>query len=207
MSENVKEKLLIEPHYLPCFSWMKLAGDYKSIYFSNNENYVKASYRNRCHVLSPNGILTMSIPVKKSKEERNKMGTIKISYDFDWQKNHWMTLMSSYRRSPYFEFFEDNFAPFYQKKYELLIEMNYELIKLLFKITNIHCEIIFTDDYIEPGTEGFDDYRNMIIPTTKSLKFNQPNYIQVFSDRFNFFEDLSIADMIFNKGKINFNAI
>ncbi|MFI5171162.1 MAG: WbqC family protein [Chitinophagales bacterium] len=173
MSENVKKNLLIEPHYLPSFSWMKLIAGYDIIYLDISENYIKASYRNRCIISGPNGLLNLSIPVKKNRNERNKTGTIAIDNSFSWQKNHWMTLTSCYRRSPYFEFFEDMFSPIYLKKYQRLIDIDLDLINLLFKLTEIKSEIRFTDSYIEPGTGGFDDFRDKIYPgTINPLKLN-----------------------------------
>ena len=204
MSEKAPNSLLIEPHYLPSISWILKVASYDTVYLDVSSNYVKASYRNRCKVLSPNGVLTLSVPLSKATGNRDTMKTVKISFEENWQKIHWMTLMSCYRRSPYFEFFEDTLAPYYQKKYDLLIDLNYDLLKLLFKICKVRTEIRFTDHYIEPGMEGFDDLRNVITPKwVNPLKMELPRYPQVFSDRFDFFSDLSMIDLIFNDGKIN----
>ena len=183
---------------------MCIRDSYDTVYLDVSSNYVKASYRNRCKVLSPNGVLTLSVPLSKAISARDTMKTVKVSYEENWQKIHWMTLMSCYRRSPYFEFFEDTLAPYYEKKYEFLIDLNYDLLQLLFKICKVRTEIRFTEHYIEPGTEGFTDLRNIITPKSiNPLKMQLPKYPQVFSDRFDFFSDLSMIDLIFNDGKIN----
>lgn len=203
MSENNNAILLIEPHYLPSISWMQLAARYPVICFDLAEHHVKGGYRNRCHILSPNGKLNLSVPLLHGKHQRNTTGQVRISYEMDWRKNHWMTLMSSYRRSAYFEYFEDRFAPLYEKKFDRLIDLNLAMLEAVFPITHLRPEIRFSEQYIAPGTEGYDDFRNRIRPAIANpLHLNLEPYTQVFSDRFEFFSDLSIIDMIFNKGKI-----
>lgn len=208
MSENTQNFLLIEPHYLPSISWVLLVARYDVVYLDISSNYVKASYRNRCLVLSPNGVLTLSIPLAKAQNNRDTMKTVRISYDENWQKIHWMTFMSCYRRSAYFEFYEDVFSPYFTKKETLLYNFDVELLKLIFKFCKMKTEIRFTEAYIPPGTAGYDDYRNCITPKTQNpLNIEIPRYPQVFSDRFDFIPDLSIVDMLFNDGKINLSKL
>jgi len=184
---------------------MMLASRYPVIYLDASEHYVKATYRNRCHILGPNGLLRMSVPIEHGRDQRISTGLIRIAYDMDWQKNHWMTLMSCYRRSAYFEFFEDAFAPLYQKRVDTLFEWNMQCIRMLFQLTGMQKELRVTERYIEPGEPGFDDFRNAILPSVSNpLLLPLPHYNQVFSDRFDFFDDLSVVDWIFNQGKIHF---
>ena len=71
------------------------------------ENFNKQSYRNRCVIASPNGSLSLVIPViRKSK---NRFKDVKIDASQNWKKVHWKSLESAYRSSPYFEFYEDSF--------------------------------------------------------------------------------------------------
>ena len=134
MSENNSKILLIEPHYLPPVAWMKLLEGRNRICLDISSSFVKASYRNRCHILSPNGVLHLSIPLQHIHHERKTVGNAKISYEMNWQKNHWSTLTSCYRRSAYFEYFEDLIAPLYHKKFETLLEFNMAALKVVFNI-------------------------------------------------------------------------
>src|SRR5699024_12231963 len=45
-------------------------------------------------------------------------------YEFNWQKNHWKSLESAYRASPYFEFFEDELHFLYEKRFRFLMDFN-----------------------------------------------------------------------------------
>jgi hypothetical protein len=201
MSNLVKEPLIIDLQYLPSISWFEVIRAYEIIYLDKKEHYQKGTYRNRCHILSPNGQLRLSIPLMHGKQQHKPMGDVLISNEEEWQKIHWMTICSCYRRSAYFEYFEDTFFPFYHTHYEKLFDFNLELLKLVLKILKMEKEIRFTDAYIEPHTPGYIDMRSAILPNNKSPEFKSPKkYIQVFSDRFEFMPDLSIIDFIFNNG-------
>lgn len=201
MSNLVKEPLITELQYLPPVSWFEQIAVHEIIYLDNRENFQKGTYRNRCHILGPNGLLRLSIPLQHGKHQHKAMGEVLIAKEHAWQKNHWMTICSCYRRSAYFEYFEDSFYPFYHKPYEKLFDFNYDLLKLVFNILKIEKEIKFPDTYVEPGTPGFIDKRSVIRPNKNADKIPaQKKYIQVFSDRFEFIPDLSIIDFIFNNG-------
>ncbi len=201
MSESVKNILLIEPHYLPSLAWMKLASRYEKICFDLGEHHIKSSYRNRCHILGPNGILHLSVPLLHGKGQKTTTGNVRISYAEDWRKNHLTTIMSCYRRAAFYEYFADMFEPVYHEKHDRLIDLNLACIRIIFRICKYKQELLFSDTYIPPGTAGYDDFRNRLRPgRPNGLKLQHPKYTQVFSDRFGFFEDLSSIDYIFNQG-------
>lgn len=196
-----KKPLLIDLPYLPCISWIKLAEQYDEIYIDAFEYYVKGTYRNRCHILGPNGLQRLSIPLVKGKHQHTPIKDVCIDHNSNWQKIHWQSLCSAYRRSVYFEYFEDVLYPFYHKRIDGLMAFNHALLQVIFKILKMPQLIIFTEHYISKDDSIFDDYRSVISPKKKNmLNHVLPAYTQVFSDRFTFFNDLSIVDYIFNTG-------
>ncbi|MBC8045560.1 MAG: WbqC family protein, partial [Fimbriimonadaceae bacterium] len=137
MPLSKKNALLIEMQYLPAIASIMLIKQYDRIYIDVKEHYVKGTYRNRCHILGPNGLQRLSIPLLKGKHQHSSMDKVIISYAYNWQKDHWQSLCSAYRRSPYFEYYEDLFYPFYHQQFEKLIDFNYGLLKCIFKIFKI----------------------------------------------------------------------
>ncbi|MEZ5015050.1 MAG: WbqC family protein [Chitinophagales bacterium] len=203
MSNNQEAPALIELQYLPAISWIRSVAKYPVVYLDAHAHWVKSSYRNRCHILGPNGLLRLSVPLERSRNQRTTTGNVRIAYDQDWQKNHWMTLMSCYRRSAYFEYFEDMFEPLFRKKPETLFEWNMLMLEQVRKIIPMRTEFRVTEKYHDKHAAGLIDLRDKIRPGNSSDPGDLPVYNQVFSDRFDFFPDLSVIDWIFNSGKIS----
>lgn len=168
------------------------------------DNYSKQSYRNRTQILSANGILNLSIPIKKNKSEK-AVNSIEISYKEDWQKNHWRAITSAYKNSPYFDFFEEDLKVFYSNKYNLLIDYNIEQLKFIVKVLKQKKNIQLTKQY-ESNQESVIDLRTIIHPKQSYLsdklvanKLDQ-SYYQTFENKISFTPNLSILDLLFNKG-------
>ena len=75
-----------------------------------HEHFPKQTYRNRTRISSPNGSLDLYVPVVKGSKVHTVYKDVKISYDFKWQRLHWLSLQNCYRNSAYFEYYEDELA-------------------------------------------------------------------------------------------------
>ena len=164
-----------------------------------HEHFVKQSYRNRCRILSPNGIQNLTVPLIKARK-RKPTKEVKISYDSDWRKMHWKSLEAAYRSSPYFEFYEDDFYPFYHnKKYDYLVDLNWELEDKIIQLLALSISSEKTTRYIENVAQE-KDFRNAFSPQKENQSITFKEYIQVFSDRNGFAPNMSIIDLLFNEG-------
>ena len=165
------------------------------------ENFNKQSFRNRCVIASPNGPLKLIIPtLRKSK---NIVKDVKIDNTQNWKKIHWKSLESSYRSSPYFEFYEDEFYSLYFKnKNDFLFEFNNKINLAVLKCLGIETEIIISSSYVEKDLD-VEDFRNTIPSKSKGLeKFKEIKYNQVFQEKQSFLPNLSILDLLFNEGPL-----
>ncbi len=190
---------ILSIHYLPCVLWFRHFLNDEHVLLEQHENYEKQSYRNRCVILSANGPLALTIPVKKTKH-KIPMHEVEIENDFNWQKQHWEAICSAYRSSPYFEHYEHHFENFYKKKFNFLQDFNIELIKVCLKILKIDKELVLSKKYIMCASD-FKDLREVIHPKKKSKEEFEP-YLHVFSSKFSFVPNLSVIDILFNKGRI-----
>ncbi len=193
------KSVLIESQYTGSCSYWGILLQSEKIILDRHEHFVKRSYRNRAHILGANGLLRLSIPLVHGKHQHAAMKDVRISYNEDWQKLHWQSLTSCYRRSPFFEFYEDAFRRFYEHEFEFLTDYNFQLLQTVNRLLKTEMDITFSDKYVT--SEQFDgtDFRNYVLPS-KPATIHFPEYPQVFSDRFEFQKDLSVLDVLFNLG-------
>ncbi len=172
----------------------------EEIKIETEENYQKQSHRNRCSIYGANGRLDLNVPITHNKTigKRLKSKDALIANEFDWQKLHWKSLESAYRTSPYFEFYEDDLSPLFEKKHKYLLDLNFEVLDTLQDLLQEEWNISKTDEY-KMSPEGVLDLRNEFSPKKES-KIVTPEYTQVFSDKYGFIPNLSILDLIFMEG-------
>ncbi len=171
----------------------------QEIVFEVEDNYQKQSYRTRCYVYSANGKQTLSIPIKHDKTKAFiKTKDIRIENEYSWQKDHFNSLKSAYRSSPYFEFFEDDLAPFFEQKQEFLMDLLVKTHDFIKDALSLETEETKTVDYVKdlPKKEDF----RFLIDAKKKLSIDYPKYTQVFDDKHGFIPGLSILDVLFMEG-------
>ncbi len=162
------------------------------------ETYKKQTYRNRFNIYSEMGLMALSIPVTKPKGNNTKTNEILISDIDKWKTNHWKTIETAYRNSPFFEYYKEEISEELFKEYDKLVHLNNSLLKVILKLLEIDKQINFSNTFIKPN-EYPNDYRFNISPKkSNNLIFGE--YIQVFGERHGFIENLSILDLIFNLG-------
>jgi len=190
-------RILLSTAYLPPLNYMSKLIEAEEVVIEKHEYFVKQSYRNRCEILTAGGKLSLSIPLLKQ-TDKEIISQKKISYAEDWQKQHWRAITSAYKNSPYFEFFEDELRPFYDKQYEFLFEYNNQLLQTVLNILRIKKSIGFTSEY-EAAPVGLIDLRSLSELNNSNALVIQP-YYQVFADKQGFTSNLSCLDALFNIG-------
>lgn len=191
--------ILIESQYIGSCSYWNLLLNSNEIYIDQHEHYVRRSYRNRAHILGANGLLRLSIPLEHGKSQHAAMKDVKISYNERWQDLHWHSFTSAYRRSPFFEYYEDYFRKFYEERFETLSEYNFQYLNTIASILKVELPIRLSDKYYSKADFSGIDYRSYFLPS-KSTTLEFATYPQVFADRFPFEQDLCVLDVLFNVG-------
>ncbi len=164
--------------------------------FEIHENFPKQTYRNRCYIQGANGKLRLAIPVKHN--GKRAMKDIEISYESNWQKEHFKSLVSAYQSSPYFEYYEDDIFSIFNKKEKFLIDLNLKTIEFINAKLNLELNPdSLTESY--QMTDENSDFRNKFDAKSET-QIEMPKYMQVFDEKFDFIPDLSILDLLCNEG-------
>lgn len=116
--------IILPTTYLGSADWYKqYLTDPHGVQIEVMESFPKQTYRNRCTITTPDGLLTLSVPVKRA-DSKQLTRDVEISYQQRWQHQHWIALTSAYKRTPYFDYYADYLRPFYEKETKFLVDLN-----------------------------------------------------------------------------------
>jgi hypothetical protein len=189
--------LFIPTYFSPISQYTEIVKA-SEIIFELDDNFQKQSYRNRCYIYNSNGKQLLTIPVKHlTKDSRKKTRDTLVENDFPWQDQHFKSLQIAYRTSPFFEFFEDDIAPIFEKKYKYLQDLNIDTFLFLTDALQIETNFSKTKEYQIETSEN--DFR-LLAEIKQQPKKLVDRYIQMFDDKHGFIPNLSILDLLFMEG-------
>jgi hypothetical protein len=195
--------LLVESQYFPPVTLFKNSIEFSNIKIDLYEPWRKMSFRNRCVVVGANGLINLSIPVLDGREQKKLLKEVAIDNRKPWQSQHFKTITSCYKRSPWFDFFEAELDELYRQPVELLGDWN----RICFAWVIGKLGVAIHVDYSQyvPGElpdQKVVDWRNKLTPKSLQTAFPTPvRYHQVFEERIGFIPHLSILDLLFCEGK------
>jgi hypothetical protein len=199
--DTTKSTLLIESQYFPNLSYYKTLINLDILLIERYEHYQKLSFRNRCYIAGPNGRILLSVPLARGKNQRTVMKDVRISNEEKWQGQHWKTLVSAYRRSPWFEYHEESLGKLYEQPAEFLLDWNMACFEWANNVIGLNHPVAFTDVYNKDPETGITDLRDTMSPSETISAGDGPVYTQVFQERVGFMPNLSILDLIFCEGR------
>ena len=189
-------KILLPIFYLPPISWFAVfLKEENEIVLEQYENFPKQTFRNRTNIYGANGRLSLIIPINHSGER--VMKEIKVSHRENWQKLHWKSIKTAYQSSPYFEFYEDRLQKIFEFESDSLIQFNLNALKIVLDILKTEKAYSLNIEYVKIPLE--ENYREKF-SAKKESEIEMEEYYQTFTDKMGFMKDLSILDLICNKG-------
>lgn len=213
--------LIVDLQYFPTINLYKISNEFSNIIFEQCEYYQKMSFRNRCQIAGGEGIINLSVPLEKGRDQKTLMKDVRIAAAQPWQAQHWKTLLSCYSRSPWFEFYRDELEELYQTRVDFLVDWNLACFEWSLKKLRLAVALSLTDRYQPAYTpeEGVD-LRGKFVPKNRAADSGMSSgaptsgastsgaqdtaplrYRQVFEERTGFIPGLSILDLLFCEGK------
>ena len=189
-------KVLLPLFYLPPISWFSVFLQHDAeVTLEQFENFPKQTYRNRTVIYGANGKLALIIPVLHN--GKKTINEIEVSHRENWQKLHWKSIKNAYQSSPYFEFYEDQLAQIFTFETQSLFQFNLNALQIIQKILKTEKAYSLNEEFTKTPAEV--DFRNKF-SAKKESEFEMEEYYQTFSDKLGFEKDISILDLICNKG-------
>lgn len=161
------------------------------------ESFQKQTYRNRCLIAAPNGIQALTVPVEHTVSPLIK--DLKVSDHGNWRHLHWNALVTAYSESPFFEYYQDDIRPFYEQRWDYLLDYNEAIRTKICELIDIQPKVTLTGEY---SRSSDNDYREAIRPkhSAPDPDFTPRSYYQVYQQKHGFLPNLSILDLLFNMG-------
>ena len=183
------------------------------VYIEACENYQKQSYRNRCRFYAADGVQSLMFPiVHEGGTHRHLISEVKVDYSKPWVQQHERAIVSAYRTSAYFEYYQDELFSILESRPERLLDLNMAVLRFFVEKTGLAVDLRLTDEYSLDGVltdkDGHrvvcDDLRDVIHPKKpdtilSGLGLEKP-YFQVFASKYGFHGGLSVMDLLFNEG-------
>ena len=200
-------KVLLSTTYFGPVQWYQKLHRAEHVIIEQWESFQKQTYRNRCLIATTNGVQALTVPVEKSAE---CIKDLRISDHGNWRHLHWNALQSAYGESPFFEYYQDEIRPFFEKRWTFLLDFNEAIRQKMCELIDIQPMVEYSGEWItlrqaqgpERGEDGISDFRTAINPKhpAQDDDFEAKTYYQVYQMKHGFLENLSVLDLLFNMG-------
>ena len=193
--------ILLSTTYFGPVQWYQKLHRADAVLMERWESFQKQTYRNRCLIATTQGIQALTVPVERSSEGCIK--DLRISDHGNWRHLHWNALQSAYGESPFFEYYQDDIRPFFQKRWTFLLDFNEEIRAKMCELIDIQPQVTYSTEYVADSKPmGIDDFRTAINPKhpAQDDDFETKTYSQVYQMKHGFLSNLSVLDLLFNMG-------
>ena len=198
---NYNNYYFIDSQYFPVVNCFNYSYKSKYIILCECDNFEKLTFFNRCVVAGSNGLINLSVPVVHGREQKGKYNSVRISYAQNWQMNHWRTIISCYRKSPFFNYYVDELEMIFLKRFDFLFDLNLSILHWINELIEHPAEIkVLSAPFDRDDFPGTFDLRKKWLPKNFQAESDFIRYTQVFEDRIGFQPNISILDLLFNTG-------
>ena len=199
--------MLLSTTYFGPVQWYQKLYRADEVQIEQWESFQKQTYRNRCLIATTNGIQALTVPISNHNyslliTNSSLIKDIRISDHGNWRHLHWNALQSAYGESPFFDYYQDDIRPFFEKRWEFLLDFNEAIRQTMCELLDIQPKVSYTDSWMVEAPSSFHDFREAIRPKhpAPDPDFSPKTYYQVYQQKHGFLPNLSVLDLLFNMG-------
>jgi len=196
------KELLLSTTYFGPIQWYQKLYRAESVQIERWESFQKQTYRNRCIIATTNGPQALTVPIERQ-FTINCIKDIRISDHGNWRHLHWNALQSAYGESPFFDYYQDDIRPFFEQRWDYLLDFNEAIRKKMCELLDIQPKVDYSKKFtVYSLSSCVPDYRMVIRPKNPEPDpdFTPKRYYQVYEQKHGFLPNLSILDLLFNMG-------
>jgi hypothetical protein len=184
--------------YFGSIHFVKTLMENRNVVFDLDAPFTKMSFKNRMVIVTSQGPLMLTIPIVGGRDQKTPINDISIAYDIPWCAQHLKSINTSYKRAPYFEYYEQSLHALYSNKPEKLVDFLLQCSDWLQSQLKIKWDVHLAHHQVD--IDLVLKYYDPWLPKNYKQHNGLPKYQQVFSDQLDFVTNASILDMLFCVG-------
>jgi len=201
------------PEYFPPLAYTALLQHVDHFVLADTFRFRRERFQNRSKLRNAQGAHWITIPLF-GQPDGARLHTIDIETGGRWREKHWRSFMYDYRTTMYFEFYEEDFRPFFDEEWSNLadctcrsVALQAELFGLDTSITRASAldgapstipevvEAVGAETVVVPEAEDLPTIEGV---TVDVFSYEHPTYHQNFEG---FESGVSAMDLAFNYGR------
>ena len=220
--------VLLSTTYFGPVQWYQKLYRADAVIIDPDEPFLKQTYRNRCYIAAANGVQALTVPVEQP-GNHCPVRDVRISDHGDWRRVHWNAIASAYGESPFFEYYQDDLRPFFERRWTFLYDFNEAIRQTVSTLLDLQPAAALLSPSALPTPPSVPpfpsaprlsmpslcdgpgpaltpspclDLRAAINPKHPAVDadFQPRPYYQVYASRYGFQPNLSVLDLLLNMG-------
>ena len=147
------KQLLLSTTYFGPIQWYQKLYRAESVQIEQWESFQKQTYRNRCIIATTNGPQALTVPIERQFTV-NYIKDIRISDHGNWRHLHWNALQSAYGESPFFEYYQDDIRPFFEQRWDYLLDFNEAIREKMCELLDIQPKVDYSKEFTVVSEES-----------------------------------------------------
>ena len=190
---------LLPAAYFGSIAYFQELAKHNTVIIEAKEHFPKQTYRNRCDIVSADGILSLSIPTKKNKGSKTPTDEVLLSNDENWRMRHWRAITTAYQSAAYFDYYSIEVKELLFNEEINYLQFTLAITQRIINWLELGTSLLLSNEF-KPIQEN--DARIHLVAKNSFQEIEAAPYIQVFPSSTNYKMSVSILDAIFCEGPI-----